>query len=87
MLVLRSKWGRDPEAQLRAILDNLGVTVVGFQEEHLKWFAHAANHYGKGRHPASLNLGDCFSYALAKHMGLPLLFIGNDFSQTDLKVA
>jgi ribonuclease VapC len=40
--------------------------------------------YGKGRHPAALNFGDCFSYALAKVLGEPLLFKGNDFSKTDL---
>jgi ribonuclease VapC len=43
--------------------------------------------YGKGRHPASLNLGDCFAYALAKARFLPLLFKGNDFSKTDISVA
>jgi len=40
--------------------------------------------YGKGRHPAKLNFGDCCSYALAKHLKQPLLFKGNDFSQTDI---
>ncbi|MBK8988164.1 MAG: type II toxin-antitoxin system VapC family toxin, partial [Chloroflexi bacterium] len=40
--------------------------------------------YGKGRHPAGLNFGDCFAYALAKISGEPLLFKGNDFSQTDI---
>lgn len=50
-------------------------------EEALKAFAK----YGKGRgHPAQLNFGDCFSYALAKFAGVPLLFVGNDFSKTDL---
>jgi ribonuclease VapC len=43
--------------------------------------------YGKGRHPAALNFGDCFSYALAKSTGYPLLFKGADFSQTDIKLA
>lgn len=43
--------------------------------------------YGKGRHPAALNMGDCAAYALAKARGLPLLFKGNDFSQTDLVAA
>lgn len=42
---------------------------------------------GKGRHRASLNYGDCFSYAAAKHFDCPLLFIGNDFSQTDIRRA
>lgn len=43
--------------------------------------------FGKGRHPAGLNLGDCFAYAVAKGRGLPLLFVGNDFAQTDIPAA
>ncbi len=43
--------------------------------------------FGKGRHPAGLNYGDTFSYALARRMGLPLLFVGDDFAQTDVLVA
>jgi ribonuclease VapC len=43
--------------------------------------------FGKGRHPARLNLGDCFSYAAAKALNAPLLFVGNDFSKTDISVA
>ncbi len=51
----------------------------------MAWIARRANlTYGKGRHPARLNFGDCFSYALAKQSGEPLLFKGNDFSQTDI---
>ncbi len=44
----------------------------------------AFERYGKGRHPASLNFGDCFAYACARHFGVPLLFKGDDFSQTDI---
>jgi ribonuclease VapC len=47
----------------------------------------AFRQFGKGRHPAGLNLGDCFSYALAKTAGQPLLFKGDDFSRTDLRAA
>jgi ribonuclease VapC len=47
----------------------------------------AFRQFGKGRHPAKLNFGDCFSYVLAKHYDCPLLFIGNDFSQTDIRSA
>jgi len=43
--------------------------------------------FGKGRHPAALNFGDCFSYALAKERGEPLLFVGDDFTRTDIKAA
>lgn len=44
-------------------------------------------HYGKGRHPARLNLGDCFAYALAKALDAPLLYKGDDFSKTDIRSA
>lgn len=47
----------------------------------------AFRRFGKGRHRAHLNYGDCFSYAAAKHFDCPLLFIGNDFSQTDIRSA
>ncbi|WP_347379669.1 type II toxin-antitoxin system VapC family toxin [Methylobacterium sp. Leaf466] len=49
--------------------------------------ADAFARYGKGRHPAGLNFGDCFSYALAQALGAPLLFKGNDFSRTDIAIA
>ena len=47
-------------------------------------FRRAWNRFGKGRHPAALNFGDCFSYALAAALGEPLLFKGDDFAQTDI---
>lgn len=66
---------------------DLEMEVVPFDEGH----AHLAHlgwrRYGKGRHPASLNLGDTYSYALAQATGEPLLFKGNDFSQTDVPSA
>ncbi len=55
--------------------------------EHLDLAIDAFRRYGKARHPAGLNFGDCFSYALAKATGEPLLFKGDDFSQTDIKRA
>jgi ribonuclease VapC len=64
-----------------------GIEIEPFTEIQ----AHAArqgfSEFGKGRHPAGLNLGDCFSYALAKVSGEPLLFKGNDFSKTDIVAA
>ena len=47
----------------------------------------ASRLYGRGRHPADLNFGDCFAYACAKSQGVPLLFKGNDFSRTDIPAA
>ncbi len=70
---------RFEDLMLRLKLDIVAVDV------NMAWIARRANlTYGKGRHPARLNFGDCFSYALAKHTGEPLLFKGNDFSQTDI---
>ena len=48
---------------------------------------NAFGRYGKGRHPASLNFGDCFAYACARHFGQPLMFKGGDFPQTDIEAA
>ena len=66
-------------------LVDLGVTIVAVTAEQAFVAAEARRVYGKGRHPAALNYGDSFSYALAKVMGEPLLFKGNDFSQTDIE--
>ncbi len=49
--------------------------------------AEAYTRYGKGRHPAALNFGDCFSYALARHLNQPPLFKGDDFGKTDITIA
>jgi ribonuclease VapC len=87
LLVLRGRVKGDVEPLLRSEVQMLGIEIVEFRAEHLAWFAYGANRYGKGRHPAALNFGDCFSYALAKYTDLPLLFVGNDFSQTDAKQA
>lgn len=63
------------------------VIVEPFTEEHALAARRAFSVFGKGRHPAALNLGDCFSYALAKVSGEPLLFKGKDFSKTDIAAA
>ena len=64
------------QAQIIEITAEIGFAAVG-----------AHGRFGKGRHRASLNMGDCFAYALAKQKDLPLLFKGNDFAATDVKVA
>lgn len=60
------------------------ITIVPFTAEQAEIARYAYRTYGKGRHPAELNYGDCFAYALAKTSGEPLLFKGNDFLQTDI---
>lgn len=64
--------------------DQIKLDVVPFNAEHLRLARFAWERFGKGRHPAGLNLGDCCSYALARALGRPLLCKGNDFVQTDL---
>lgn len=61
------------------------VTTVAFDGKHYAAAEQAYDRYGKGRHPAALNMGDCFSYAVAAIAKAPLLFKGNDFVKTDLK--
>lgn len=78
---------REGEAQallLEDLLRRLRVEVVPFTEEHYREALAAFRRFGKGRHPAGLNFGDCLSYALAKVSGLPLAYVGEDFAQTDL---
>ena len=58
-----------------------------FTPEHAESRAYGSAMYGRGHHPARLNFGDCFAYALAKAEREPLLFKGNDFSQTDIEPA
>jgi ribonuclease VapC len=60
------------------------ITIEPFTEEHAFLARQAFSDYGKGRHAAGLNFGDCFSYALAKATGEPLLFKGDDFRKTDI---
>ena len=73
--------------QVDALLDTLRVETVPVSADHARLAIDAFRHFGKRRHPAGLNFGDCFSYALAKATGEPLLFKGDDFAQTDIKRA
>ena len=65
----------------------LEISIESVTPEHTKLARIAYRRYGKGNHPARLNLGDCFSYALSKATGEPLLFKGDDFTQTDIRPA
>ncbi len=71
---------------IRQLIDlpNLSATVFG--QSHYDAAEKAFDQFGKGRHPAGLNYGDCFSYAVSKVSNAPLLFKGGDFSQTDVKI-
>ena len=65
-------------------LDATGVILTPLGERQLILAGEALERFGRGRHPAGLNFGDCFSYALARSLGEPLLFKGNDFARTDV---
>lgn len=77
--------GKNIGGRMRSLVDALQPTVLHVDEE-FAYQAHLAyRQWGKGRHPAALNFGDCFSYVAAKQRRLPLLFTGNDFLQTDIE--
>ena len=67
-----------------AFLARAQVAIVPFDHEQARAAREAFLRFGKGRHPAGLNFGDCAAYALAKSRGVPLLFKGGDFSKTDV---
>ncbi len=79
--------GHAVEPQMTALLDHFGLSIVPLTEERAKAAARAYRRYGRSWHAAALNFGDCFAYALAKEHDCPLLFVGHDFSKTDVKRA
>lgn len=83
-VVVSTRKGPDGVLELDNFLDEGKCEVVAFTSAQLRLARQAYEAYGKGRHPAGLNLGDCCSYALAQHAAEPLLFKGNDFALTDV---
>jgi ribonuclease VapC len=86
IVVGRADGEKGIEALSRLILD-LGIEVVPFDEPHVGAATEAFIDYGKGRHTARLNFGDCMTYATARRSGRPLLYTGDDFAQTDIQAA
>ena len=74
-------------AELELLMNRAQIQVMPFNADHMRWALHGWRRYGKGRHQPPLKLGDCSSYGLAKAMDAPLLFKGEDFQYTDVKVA
>lgn len=86
-MVMESRRGPTGVAESMAFLRETRTTSIPVDDRSAT-DAHAAwLRFGKGRHPAGLNFGDCFTYALAKHWDVPLLCVGNDFARTDLQLA
>lgn len=83
-IVLEARLGIDARGFLERFLVDLDVTTVAFTDAHWREAVAAFRRYGKGRHPAALNFGDCLTYSVAKLASEPLLFVGNDFAETDL---
>ena len=83
-IVVEARLGEAGGRELDELLSTAQVTIMPFATDQAVIARQAYRTYGKGRHPAGLNYGDCFSYALAKTSGEALLFKGNDFSQTDV---
>jgi ribonuclease VapC len=86
-MVVCSHLGEAGLPELELLLSRTDVRPVAFERSHLHWALEGWGHYGNGRHRAGLNLGDCFSYGLAKALDLPLLFKGDDFELTDVQAA
>jgi ribonuclease VapC len=83
-IVVESQFPVEVLRQCDALFRRVGIVIEPVTVEHAHLARQAFHDFGNGRHPAGLNFGDCFAYALARHTGEPLLFKGNDFSQTDI---
>jgi ribonuclease VapC len=86
MVALR-RFGKNGPGLVERFLDDWNVRVVAFGDRHWRIAFEAFARYGKGRHPAALNYGDCLAYASARVAAMPLLFVGNDFARTDIPPA
>jgi len=83
-IVIEARKGDAGGRELDLLLYRAGVDVVDVDRNQAEIARRAWRRFGKGRHAAALNYGDCFAYALAKSRDLPLLFLGDDFTQTDV---
>jgi len=86
-MLMRSRRGEVGVAKLDEFVVVAGIKVAAIDAAQAAAAREAFDRFGKGRHPASLNLADCFAYALSKTLGEPLLFKGRDFEATDVTAA
>lgn len=83
-IVLESRYGEAGIRELDLMIQRLPIEIRPVDFDQLEWARFAFHTYGRGHHAAKLNFGDCFSYALSKITGEPLLYKGANFAQTDL---
>lgn len=86
-LVLTGRRGSTPAGLVEGLLAELSVTVVPFGEAEWRVAIDAFRRFGRGRHAAALNFGDCLAYSSASAAGDTLLFVGDDFKRTDIRIA
>ena len=79
--------GADAVPRMMGYLRSIAARIIPFGEQHYEASLAAFLRFGKGRHPARLNILDCMAYATASVAGLPLLFVGDDFAKTDIEAA
>jgi ribonuclease VapC len=84
-MIVESRYGSDGVRDLDLLLSKAAIILEPVDAEQAHLARQGFRQYGKGRHPAGLNFGDCFSYALARFAAEPLLFKGKDFSLTDVE--
>ena len=84
-IVVHARQGPDAERDLELLVEATIDDLVPVDLDQARAAVTAWRRFGRGRHPASLNFGDCFSYSLARLGDLPLLYKGDDFSQTDVR--
>jgi ribonuclease VapC len=85
-VVIETRKGAPGLLELDLLIEKSGMRIAHVDERMAREARVAYRHYGKGRHPAKLNLGDCFAYALAKTLDEPILCTGHDFAKTDIAV-
>jgi ribonuclease VapC len=83
-IVIESRFGADGQRDLDTFIERAGIDLAAVNLEQANVARRAFTRFGKGRHPAGLNYGDCFAYALATVRGEPLLYKGDDFARTDV---
>ncbi len=86
-MVLTTRLSQDARGLVLGSLQRISAEIVPFTEAHLDFAIEAFVRFGRGRHPAGLNFGDCMAYAVAALAGLPLLYTGEDFARTDIAAA